>query len=116
MNETFMVSVGGRTQTMSALEIELRQILKKAIDKSDFKSIAHLLTLFDKHSCTELPQTSGVIVLPTNEMPFRMAMLIAEKYGHPANWTKAQIAWGRKQYTPTMTEIDRLCEAEGIIP
>ena len=116
LNEMFSVSIAGRTQTVSALEIELRQILKKAIEKSDFKSIAHLLSLFDKHSCVDLPQTSGVITLPTNEMPDRMALLILEKYGHPESWTKAQIAWGRKKYRATMTEIERLCEAEGIFP
>ena len=116
LNETFSVSIAGQTQTMSAKEIELRQILKRAVEKSDFKSIAHLLSLFDKHSCVDLPQTSGVIVLPTNKMPSRMARLILQRYGHPDNWKKAHIAWGRKQYLATMTEIERLCEIEGIIP
>jgi hypothetical protein len=116
LNEMFSVSIAGQTQIMSAKEIELRQILKRAIEKSDFKSIAHLLSLFDKHSCADLPQTSGVLTLPTNEMPFRMALLILERYGHPDNWRKAHIAWGRKQYRATMTEVERLGEIEGIMP
>src|SRR6266571_1294505 len=80
-NETFSVSIDGKKQSMSAKEIELRQILKRAVEQSDFKSIAHLLNLFDKHSRVDLPQTSGVIVLPTNKMPSRMALLILYKYG-----------------------------------
>ena len=115
LNETFSVSIAGQTQTMSAKEIELRQILKRAVEKSDFKSIAHLLSLFDKHSCADLPQASGVIELPTNKMPYRMALLILYRYGHPDSWRKAHIAWGRKQYQATMTEIEQLAEIEGII-
>ncbi len=49
-------------------------------------------------------------------MPFRMAFLIAEKYGLPESWTKKQIAWGRKQFEATMTDLERKCEAAGIIP
>jgi hypothetical protein len=44
-----------------------------------------------------------------------MAMLIAERYGFPENWTKKQVAWGRKQYEATMTEQERQFEAAGII-
>jgi len=115
-NEVFRVSVGGRTQEMSAKEVEMRQILKKALEKGDFRSMAHLLSLFEKHSCVPVPKMSGVLVLPTNKMPFRMALLIAKKYGLPEGWTKKQIAWGRKQYEATMTDLERECEARGIIP
>jgi hypothetical protein len=48
-------------------------------------------------------------------MPFRMAMLIAERYGLPEDWTKRHIAWGRKQFEATMTEEERLLKAEGLI-
>ena len=116
LDEMFSVNVGGRIQTMSAKEVEIRQILKKAIEKKDFKSMAHLLSLFEKHSCVATPQTSGVVVLPTNTMPWRMALIIAQEYGLPEQWTKAQIAWGRRQYEATMTDIERACEAAGIIP
>jgi hypothetical protein len=114
-DEVFRVSVDGRTQDMSAKEVEIRQILKKALEKSEFRSLAHLLSLFDKHSCVPVPKTSGVLTLPTNKMPFRMALLIAKKYGLPERWTKKQIAWGRKQYEATMTDLERQCEAAGII-
>ena len=116
LDETFRVSIGGLMQSMSAKEIEIRQILKKALEKRDFRSIAHLLLLFEKHGCVTVPKTCGVLTLPTNKMPRRMAMIIAEKYGLPEQWTKRQIAWGRKQYEATMTDIERQCEAAGIIP
>jgi hypothetical protein len=112
----FRVSVGGRLQSMSAKEVEIRQILKKALEKHDFRSMAHLLSLFEKHGCTAAPQASGVVTLPTNSMPSRMALMIQERYGLPENWTKRQIAWGRKQFEATMTDIERECEAAGIIP
>jgi hypothetical protein len=115
-DEMFRVNVGGRTQDMSAKEIEIRQILKKALEKKDFRSMAHLLSLFEKHSCVAEPKMSGVVALPTNKMPFRMALMIAEKYGLPEHWTKKQIAWGRKQFVATMTDLERECEAAGIIP
>jgi hypothetical protein len=116
LDETFRVSIGGLTQSMSAKEIEIRQILKKALEKRDFRSIAHLLLLFEKHGCVTVPKTCGVLTLPTNKMPRRMALIILEKYGLPEQWTKRQIAWGRKQYEATMTDIERQCEAAGIIP
>jgi hypothetical protein len=115
-DEMFRVTVGGRTQDMSAKEVEIRQILKKALEKKDFRSMAHLLSLFEKHSCVAVPKTSGVVTLPTNKMPFRMALMIFKKYGLPEHWTKKQIAWGRKQFEATMTDLERECEAAGIIP
>jgi uncharacterized protein DUF5681 len=51
LNETFRVSVGGRAQDMSAKEVAIRQVLKKALEKTDFRSMAHLLSLFEKHGC-----------------------------------------------------------------
>jgi hypothetical protein len=114
--EVFRVNLGGRTQDMSAKEVEIRQILKKALEKRDFRSMAHLLSLFEKHSCVAVPKTSGVLTLPTNKMPFRMALMIFKKYGLPERWTKKQIAWGRKQFEATMTDLERECEAAGIIP
>jgi Family of unknown function (DUF5681) len=114
--EVFRVNVGGRIQDMSAKEVEIRQILKKALEKKDFRSTAHLLSLFEKHSCVAVPKTSGVVTLPTNKMPFRMASMMLRKYGLPEHWTKKQIAWGRKQFEATMTDLERECEAAGIIP
>ena len=115
-DETFQVSVAGQVRTMSAKEVEIRQILKKAAEKKDFRSMAYLLGLFEKHDCVATPKTSGVITLPTNRMPYRMAMMLAEKYGLPENCTKRQIAWGRKQFEATMTDEERECEAAGVIP
>ncbi|MGX9430513.1 MULTISPECIES: DUF5681 domain-containing protein [Bradyrhizobium] len=114
--ELFSVKVAGQTRTMSAKEVEIRQILKKAIEKKDFRSTAYLLALFEKHGCIAEPEnrTSGVISLPYN-LPYRMSLLILERYGLPENWTKRQIAWGRKQYEATMTEQERQYEAAGII-
>jgi hypothetical protein len=116
LQELFSVKVAGQTRTMSAKEVEIRQILKKAIEKRDFRSIAYLLALFEKHGCIAEPENkrSSVISLPYN-IPRRMSLLILERYGPPENWTKRQIAWGRKQYEATMTEQERQYEAAGII-
>ena len=40
-NEVFTVRVAGQIREMSAKEVEIRQILKKAIDTQDFRSIAY---------------------------------------------------------------------------
>jgi len=115
LNETFQVSVAGRVQTMSAKEVEIRQILKRALEKKDFRAIAYLIGLFEKHGCFESEEFCGVMTLPTNQMPSRMADLLLKKYGHPKKWTKRQIAWGRKQYEATKTELERLAEEAGVM-
>ena len=48
-DETFQVSVAGQVRTMSAKEVEIRQILKKAAEKKDFRSMAYLLGLFEPY-------------------------------------------------------------------
>jgi uncharacterized protein DUF5681 len=116
LNETFQVSVAGRLQAMSAKEVEIRQILKRALEKKDFRAIAHLLGLFEKHNCFATERVCGVVTLPTNSMPWRIARLIFEKYGLPETWTKRHITWGRKQYEATKTELERLCEEAGVTP
>jgi hypothetical protein len=101
---------------MSAKEVEIRQILKRALEKKDFRAIAYLLGLFEKHNCFATERVCGVVTLPTNSMPSRMARLILEKYGLPEKWTKRHIAWGRKHYEATKTELERLCEEAGVMP
>ena len=98
LNETFKVTVDGRTRHMSAKEIEIRQILKKAIDKKDFRSIAYLLELFEKHGCVAHPkqQNGGVLVVPTG-MSTEMAIWLLQ-YGMPEEWTERQIARARKRF------------------
>jgi hypothetical protein len=112
LEEVFDVKVNGRQ------EIELNRVLMKAMDKNkpDFKSIAYLLDLFEKYDCISRPVQSsgGVLTMPTNQYPFRMCTLIAERYGLPETWTKAQIAWGRKQYEATKTDRERLEESVGV--
>jgi hypothetical protein len=117
-NEVFPVKIGGQIRELSAKEVEIRQILKKAVDKKDFKSIAYLLDLFEKHGCIVETdkRTGGVLTMPTNRMPLRMAMLIAQRHGYPEQWTKRHIAWGRKQFEVTMTDEERQLEAAGVIP
>lgn len=116
LNETFSVSVAGRTQTMSAKEIEIRQILKRALEKKDFRSIAYLIELFQKHGSVATEPKSGVLTLPTNTIPSRMCDLLFAKHGHPDGWTKRQIAWARKIFEATKTEFEALCEAAGVVP
>jgi hypothetical protein len=117
LDEIFPVRSGNQVRNMSAKEVELRRILKRAIEDKHLPSIIHLLELFEKHGCTERPQTSGVLTLPTNSMPRRMALLILEKFSIlPKDWKKHHIAWGRKQYEATMTDREREYEAAGIFP
>jgi hypothetical protein len=102
---------------MSAKEVELRRIMKRAIQDKHLPSIIHLLELFEKHGCTERHQTSGVLSLPTNSMPTRMAYLILERFEIlPKDWKKRHITWGRKQYEATMTDREREYQAAGVFP
>ena len=118
LDEVLDVKVNGRQQKMSAKEVELNRVLMKAMDKDkpDFKSIAYLLGLFEKYDCISRPaqDDGGVLVMPTNKYPMRMCLLIAERYGLPETWTKAQIAWGRKEYEATKTDRERLQESVGV--
>ena len=118
LNEVFPVRSGDQVKHMSAKEVELRRILKGAIQDRHLRSMIHLLDLFERHGCTERRQTSGVIWLPTNEMPSRMALLILSKFGiiDPKEWKKRHVAWGRKQYEATMTDREREYEAAGLFP
>ena len=65
LNEEFSVQTGGRVKQMSAKEVELRQILKRAVQDKHFPSMAHLLNLFEKHGCAQRSPISGVLALPT---------------------------------------------------
>jgi len=38
--------------------------------------MVHLLSLFEKHDSQAVSKTSGVVSLPTNKMPYRMAMMM----------------------------------------
>jgi Family of unknown function (DUF5681) len=117
LNEEFPVQTGGRVKQMSAKEVELRRILKRAVQDKHFPSMAHLLNLFEKHGCAERSPISGVLALPTNRMPWRMACLILEKFAiPPKDWKKRHIAWGRKHYEASMTDREREYEAAGIFP
>jgi hypothetical protein len=117
LDEVFPVRSGDQVKHMSAKEVELRRIMKKAIQDKHLPSIIHLLELFEKHGCTEQHQTSGVILLPTNSMPRRMAYLILEKFPIlPKDWKKRHITWGRKQYEATMTDREREYQAAGVFP
>ena len=117
LDEVFPVRSSDGIKHMSAKEVELRRILKKAIQDRHLPSMIHLLDLFEKHGCTDRPQTGGVLTLPTNSMPTRMAYLILEKFQIlPDDWKKRHIAWGRKQYEATMTDREREYEAAGIFP
>lgn len=100
LNESFPVMIEGKTRNMSAKEIEIRQILKKAVGRKDFRSIAHLLDLFEKHGCVAHPKkrVGGVITLPTNSMAPGTAGWLLKHYGFPEDWTKRQIARARKKF------------------
>jgi hypothetical protein len=117
LDEVFPVRSGDQVKHMSAKEVELRRILKRAIQDRHLPAMIHLLDLFEKHGCTDRPQTDGVITLPTNSMPRRMAYMILDRFPIlPKDWEKRHIAWGRKQYEATMTDREREYEAAGIFP
>lgn len=96
LNETFEVFVNGKKCVMAAKEIEIRRISKKAIEKTDFRSIAYLLALFEKHGCVAHPkrQNGGVLTVPKG-MSIEMGIWLAQ-YGMPEDWTIRQIARARK--------------------
>jgi hypothetical protein len=90
--------------------LDLRERVREAEAAAELKRFEARCCIPSSCSC------AAVLTLPTSKMPFRMAFLIAEKYGLPKHWTKKQIAWGRKQFEATMTDLERECEAAGIIP
>src|SRR6516162_3590178 len=67
--EVFSVNIGGRIQSMSAKEIEIRKIIKSAFEKHPFSSLVHLLSLLNNHGSKAVPKTTGVVTLPPTKFP-----------------------------------------------
>lgn len=110
LNEPVTVTKDGVTQTMSPKDLELRATLQKAVEKKDFNSIKYLIEQCGKYGAInpETVQSGGVLRLP-NTMPWRMARMMAERFGVPP-WTKAQMAKVREEYTASCTDEERIID------
>ena len=80
----------------------LHRVLKKAIG-GDQKAIVYLLEQFLKYDAITLPeveQTSGVLVLPSDRLPWPMCVLMLQVFGKPP-WDEKQLNWMRPKYKRT---------------
>ncbi len=109
IGRSMMVKVDGEPRTMQPKEVELRQLVEKALKKQDLAAIEYLLDLFRKYGAIEPPQErqrNGVVELPRN-LPWRVATAAFEKFGHPP-WRDRDLAPIKAEYLETRREIDRI--------
>lgn len=109
IDRSMMVKVDGEPRTMQPKEVELRQLVERALKKQDLAAIDYLLDLFRKYGAIEPPQErprNGVVELPRN-VPWRVATAAFEKLGHPT-WKDRDLAPIKVEYLKTRREIDRI--------
>lgn len=90
----------GAVKKMAQLEVELRKLVQKALNK-DLKAIERLLKKFKKYGLLpEAPaqQNGGIVRLPPdNEMPTAMSKLLITTFGAPP-WSAEEIEAIRPAY------------------
>lgn len=108
------VTVGGKESYFSATEIGLRKTLEKAIKQKSVREIAYLFELFEKYGAIQPGEEifqGGVVTLPSNRMPFQMALGLFERFGFPP-WNRRQLIEGSKAYRATCSEKQRKIDDE----
>ena len=103
------VKVDGEPRTMQPKEVELRQLVEKALKKQDLSAIGYLLELFTKYQAIQPPQEqprNGVVQLPRS-LPWTVAIQAFQKLGHPP-WKDRDLGPIKAEYLRTRREIDRL--------
>ena len=109
IDRSMMVKVDGEPRTMQPKEVELRQLVEKALKKQDLAAIDYLLELFTRYKAVEPPQDwprNGVVELPRN-VPWPVATAAFRKLGHPP-WKERDLAPIKAEYLKTRREIDRI--------
>lgn len=109
MDRSMTVKVDGELRKMQPKEVELRQLVERALKKQDLAAIGYLLELFTKYKAIEPPQDTprnGVVVLPRT-VPWPVATAAFEKLGHPP-WKDRDLAPIKAEYLRTRREIDRI--------
>jgi hypothetical protein len=104
-----VVTIGGQPREMQPKEIELRQLLDKAIKKTDLRAIEYLLGLFAQHGAIRPPprrQVNGVVHLPNN-MPTAVAHAAFAHFGPPP-WKARQLTPLKRRYLAERSEADRI--------
>ena len=95
--EPVVVKNGDKTQKLLPQEVELQMLTKKALQDKDLKALEHLLKKFDKYNLIpqpEVPQYSGVILIPDNDpITVEMAAILLKCFGAPPGFV-AQIMIG----------------------
>ena len=85
LDEPILVQQQGKKQKMSPKEISLRKILKKALEKSDVKSIAYLFEQFEKYDALQPPEKglAGISIFFEKDggkpVPFERAQKVPKK-------------------------------------
>ena len=107
LKQPVTVVQNGKPCTMSPKEVTIRKFLKKALHDQHFRSIIHLIQVFEKHKAIEIPtgRAGGVSVLP-NTMPWPMAVMMFKRFGK-SPWTKNQLAKGRAAYLASRSEEEK---------
>lgn len=109
LDRSMAVKVDGELRTMQPKEVELRQLVEKALKKQDLSAIGYLLELFTKYKAIQPPEVqprNGVVQLPIN-LPWTLATEAFRKLGHPP-WRDRDLAPLKAEYLKNRREIDRI--------
>lgn len=105
------VTQNGVSRVMSAKEVQLLSILKRALE-GDLKATTFLLEQFEKHQAIEVEEvrSSAVVHLPS-DIPDRMTHEMLERHGLPP-WTKAQTEAAWRWHIATRDEEEKRFDLE----
>lgn len=109
LTEPIVVKNGDKTQKLLPQQIELQTLTKKALQGKDLKALEHLLKKFDKYNLIpqpEVPECSGVILIPDNDpITVEMATILLKYFGAPP-WSPEQVAQIHPYYEATRSIAD----------
>lgn len=111
LDRSMAVKIDGEPRVMQSKEVELRQLVDRAIKKQDLAAIGYLLELFVTYRAIEpppKPYRSPVAIVP-NTLPFVVGIAAADELGSPP-WKKKDLDPIKARYLETRSEIDRIVD------
>lgn len=120
LDKPIMATTNGVRKAMHPHEVRLLQALKKGLE-GDVGELIYVYDQLLKSDAFDLADAvlGGVVTLPSKDMPWTMAKIMAERFG-AGPWNRRQIKAGRKAYlasrSPAQARIDDAIEYKDLQP
>lgn len=111
LDRSMTVRIDGEPRVMQAKEVELRQLLDKALKKADLAAIEYLVELFVRHGAIEPPPDppGAMVIIMPNDLPQAVGKMAVDRLG-PQPWSKKDLVPLKAEYLATRSEIDRIVD------